>query len=358
MVRFRPEVGMLLLVAVGLAGWTYAGAVLGVIGLHELAHGVMARALNLPRAEGRPPWIDLQLGAGDAYLGQDYRRGDGLVLAAGCLVTGLCAAGFAAVGSSIGMWAALHWLAFQSLPHPASDSGVLWRRWAVHGGWSERHAFLALLGAAAIWIPGALGGLAWAMGPRTIETWVPWTGLAVGVAASEWPAVLWVDAYRAWTTGRPELALTLAKGRSGRRHRSLRRLGLRAALQLQRRDPIVDLLADLPALDPQALQATMWLLRHDDPVGARRCELVVDVLAAGAPPSPDAVETVAEFGLFEARRGARESALGLFEQAVGWGFQRIEWFAFRPEARIFADCPRWQALQVTASGLPRPGESG
>jgi hypothetical protein len=349
MVRFRLEIGLVAVAAALLGGWRYGAGWLMAVAVHELGHVLVARATT-----GRFPVLDLQLGAGDAYLSERPTATDGAVLAGGPLVSGLWCAALLVLEPNppVAALAALHWFVFQVLPHPASDLGVAIRRWAVARGSSERGAFAVLSLAAALWVPLLLAALWVGVSPRAIEPWLPWAGLMVLVAYSEWPAVVHVDAYRAWTAGRLAHAVALALGRDGRRHVGLRRLGLRAALAGDDRDAVADLLRGLPVADPQGLEATQWMLRRDDPLGARRSEGLIDVLTSGAPVSPEAAEVVAEFGLYEARRGAFSSAVGLLEQAHGWGFQGMEWIRFRPEAKLLVGDPRWDALIAGGSALP------
>ncbi|MEM1025043.1 MAG: hypothetical protein AAGD10_08145 [Myxococcota bacterium] len=336
MIRLRIELVFVLVLAISLAGLHYAEGWLLAVILHELAHGLVARGLG-----GRGPVLDLQLGAGDAYT-SELSRGSWWVLAAGPVVS--VALVLFMVGLPLGPPAAalgaFHWALFQTAPHPSSDGGVALRRW-MRPALGERRSFLLLS-----WASGALAllilVLMWRnLGPRTVEPLVPWVAVALLMAVSEWPAVVHAEAWQAWQRGEAARTLALARRPAGRRWDGLRRLGLEAAMQLCDSDAVAELAEGLPTLEPTMLRAISWMLQRDDERGARWAERLVDLLSAGSRSCQEAADAVAEFGLYEARRGALDSSLGLFEQAQAWGFERAEWLDFRPEVQPLRQHPRW-----------------
>lgn len=336
MIRVRLEWVFVAGLTVLVGGPSYGVGWLLAVVLHESAHGLVARAMG-----GRGPLIDLQLGAGDAYTA-GLTDGFWWVLAAGPFVSAglvILLVGLP-LGPSAAALGAFHWALFQTAPHPSSDGGVALRQ-LLSPSLGERRTFALLA-----WVSAAvgLGALVWmwdALGPRSVEPLVPWVAATALMAVSEWPAVVHAEAWRAWQTGEPRRAVALARRPVGRRWASLRRLGLEAAMELRDPDAVAELAEGVSSLEPVMLRAMAWMLRQDDERGARWAERLVDVLSAGGRQSEEAAEAVAEFGLYEARRGALESSLGLLEQACAWGFDRVDWLNFRPELQPLRRHPRW-----------------
>ncbi len=342
MIRVRLELVFVAGLTVVVGGPSYAvGWALAVV-LHEAAHGSMGRAMG-----GRGPVLDLQLGAGDAYTA-GLSSGFWWVLGAGpfasvalvVLMVGL------PVGPPAAALGAFHWALFQIAPHPSSDGGVALRR--LFAGWMTERRLFVLLSWLSAGVAGAVLVWMWrSLGPRSVEALIPWVAAAVLMAVSEWPAVVHAEAWRAWQAGEPERAVALARRRPvGRRWAALRRLGLEAAMELRDPDAVAELAEGVSSLEPVMLRAIAWMLKRDDERGVGWAERLVDVLSAGGRRSDEAAEAVAEFGLYEARRGAWGSSLGLLEQACAWGFDRVEWLNFRPEVQPLRSHPRWIELTM------------
>lgn len=334
-VRARPEVAVVAVVAAALGGWMYGLGWLCAVLVHELGHGLAARASGADA-----PLMDLQLGAGDVYAPPGLAVLGSGVAASACV---LFAVVLADVGSAAFQVAFFHWLLFQATPHPSSDSGVWLRGELTRRGCSERRAFLIVAWGAALSIPCALLACWNGIGPRSVEPLVPWIGLAVLVGVTEWPAVVHLDAWSAWRRKDLDAVVALSFG-AGPRFAPVRRLGLRAAVRKGDRDAVEALGARLSVTEPEMLRAAVWLLERDDALGARWAERLIDVMSARAQPDPAAVEVVVEFAMFEARRGAPTSALGLLKTARESGFDRFEWLSYRPEARALSEDPRWQRM--------------
>lgn len=344
-IRVRAEIlvlgaGLAAAVSVADAVWWLTAVV-----VHELGHGIVARALGHDRL------LDLQLGAGDGYTEGVF---DPRVLAAGPLVSGaawlvLLQWGPAWPGPRFWFF---QWTAFQIWPFPASDGGVLLRSLLARSGLSERWAFGVTLAVGSTTAAVAIA----AVGPSAASA-VWWCGLAVVLAASEWPAVVHQEAYRLYQTGRYLEAAERARGRKGARFAGLRRLGVLAADAAHDLDRLVELIDQLPPSEPDTWPSVRKLLAAGHPESRRLAERALDGYAGReeslpAPARKELAEVAAAFGVSEAYRGAHESAFGLLERAQDLGFDRFDWLEFEPALEPLRRLPRWRGL----ADPPRPGE--
>jgi hypothetical protein len=302
----------------------------GGVALHELGHGVVGAALA-----NKPLRFDLQLGAADAYLSPSDRP------AVRWTVTGfglLLSLTYAAVRTGLGLdaSAAWAWLAYQVFPLPASDGGVLLRdAWSRRGQGhidAYRRTFLvggvslaALL--AALWTADVMGafGLALALG-----------ALGVIVAETERPALVHLEAHRAWSEGRytDVFAWTDRMRRGSRRLKQLvRELAVRSAMETRELDRVDRYGATLPPSDPARLDAAELLLDHDHEAGARWAEdAVADLERAPGAWSDGQREqlrsVLVRFALYESRSARPRSAAAMLERAQSLGPVDLEWLAY------------------------------
>lgn len=346
-VRLRPEVAVVaVLLAVLSLPWSLEW--LAAVIVHEVGHGLLGAALVRRR------WgLDVQLGAADAYLQlDDDARTRWTVALSGLVASLLFAAGL--VAADLEASAAWAWLGYQAFIFPASDGGVLLRDGLVRRGWGASRAFRRTYAVSVLAAVGLLGAL-WVLG--WMEPFGIGLGLLVGavvMAETEWPALIHVEAYRAWNEGRFAEVLTWAEQlrRGGPRLWSnVRDLAARAAVELGRRDDVVTYGRQLPAEHPARLDAAEWLLRRDDTAGADWAESALDdFLRVPSRWDRDRRERLREllvsFALFESRRGRAESAAGLLERAGGLGPLSYEWLEYEPGGPELLRHPRVARLRT------------
>lgn len=362
-VRLRPEVGgVALLLAVLSPVWSAHW--LAAVVIHELGHGVLGLGLA-----GRTVRFDLQLGAADAYSRPDDPPSvRGVVVGFGLLVSLAYAATLTGLGfDGSAAWA---WLAYQAFVFPASDGGVVIRDALTQMGWGPLRAFrrvqqlaltLAVALLAGFWVADWMFGFAVGLGL---------TALALVMAQTERPALVHVEAYRAWSEGRVEDVFRWAD-RIGPGSRVLsehvRELAVRAALDAGRLRDVERYGTRLPPSHPARLEAAERLLDASNDVDGAGANPAVrpgaEPAAVGARWAEDALDdyeraptrwdpgrqdrlrgVLVRFALYESRGGRMESAAGLLERAAALGPVAFDWISYAAGGAELLAHPRVRPL--------------
>lgn len=335
------------------AGATMGSALALSIALHELGHGLAARAL------GRPMQVVLQLTGGLTYLGpKDTRGQQALVLLAGPLAGGvgfalgrLLEASFA--GQLLGYFGTLLssmsvlWAVFQVLPFPPLDGGLLLRRVGLAGLASATLAWR--LG----WILGfTVSLLLVAMEPRLLEPAVWLVGMVVILGRAEAGHVRHLDAFEAWQRG--DHAEVIRRVRRApdyldpRDRRALLELGVSAGIEQEDFSAVEDLAAKLPAAHPSCVRAAEWLMMRGRAFGARLAEQAFDAWDADRLEGPVDRDRWADLAMrlaiYEADSLKLDSALGLLERAAALGFDNVDRLEAEGAFHQLRENPRWATI--------------
>lgn len=338
----------LLVVGVGLVSdWPLAAGFGVAILLHELGHGLGLRLV------GQPFRLLLHVGGGGSYVHRlESVRARSIVLASG-VVLGFLPSLLAQLvltppwrGSVT--YAAVVWTVFQVSPFPPLDGGLLLRQ------------FLARrLGSATLaWRLGWVLGFAFAIILVTVDfrMLVPvvyLTGMTVILGRTEAGYVRHLDAFEAWERGEYRGVIDQVKavpeylGPSDAR--ALVGLGLAAALQLEDVATVEDFAAKLPAHDPNVVGAAEWLLARAAPYGAKLADHALDALDAERVKAdqidrPRWADLCFRYAIFEAIELRPESALGLLERAIGFGFDDLDRLDAEGNFDRIRSNPRWSAV--------------
>lgn len=302
---------------------------------HELGHAIARRVVT-----GAPFVLYLQIGGGGSYVRDvtDARR-QNLVLIAGPLASLVPAiVGHVVVhtvaSTEVAWWgaslrfASLTWTAFQALPFPTLDVGLMLRRWLLK---KTESATLA-------WRIGWLLGFTVVVLVVTIDfsliAWALWlTLVAVLLGRAEATYVRHVDAFAAWERRDHLTVLVIVEKAPERTRREdllpLVQLGLASALELEDDKRVETLAAKLPAHHPSALGAGEWLLRRDRPYGAKLAEHALEAVDHERVKRHEIdaeryADLTFRYAIFEASELRLDSALGLLERAVDFGFDDLD----------------------------------
>ncbi len=303
--------------------------------VHELGHAIARRVVT-----GAPFVLYLQVGGGGSYVRDvtDARR-QNLVLVAGPVASLLAAlighvVVKTAASTELAWWgaslrfAALVWTVFQALPFPTLDVGLMLRRWLMK---KTESATLA-------WRIGWLLGFTAVVLVVTIDfsliAWALWlTLVAVLLGRAQATYVRHVDAFAAWERRDYKTVLAMVEKAPERTRRDdllpLVELGLAAALELEDDKRVETLAAKLPSHHPSALGAGEWLLRRGRPYGAKLAEHALEAIdhERVKPHEVDReryADLTFRFAIHEASEGRHDSALGLLERAVEFGFDDVD----------------------------------
>jgi hypothetical protein len=320
------------------------------IGFHELGHALVGRWIS--RAPFR---LVLQLAGGRAYVrGVESRNRRAIVLAAGPIASGalvvigaqLYTTGFERAYDLF--YAALVWTGYQIAPYPTSDGGQLLRISL------EKQ----IKSATAIWRVSWVLGLAFALGvvmldPAFLAPAIWLTGMAVILGRSEAGYVRHLDAWAAWEKG--DHAEVVRRVRAipdylDKRDRGpLLSLGVISAIELADRAAVEELSAKLPAHDTATIEAATWLLRRDQPFGAKLAERALDSLDADVIKRAQIdgerwSEMAFRLAVYEANALRPESALGVLDRALELGYVHKERIEAEPAFARLTDNPRWKQI--------------
>lgn len=329
------------------------------VAAHELGHALAAAKV------GRPfRWL-IQVGGASPYLIQLTPRAEVSVALAGAGGgASLFALGFvlarrspfeelAFFGADLAAVAAL-WSAFQLLPFPPLDGGLILRRilaerlgsalWAWRVGWALGFSIVVLV----VW-----------RFPNWLEPAVWLTVMTILLGRSEAGYVRHLDAYQAWSRGDHRLVLAKVKQPPDwlpkpDRER-LHELGISAAVELEDPAALEQHAGAIPPQHPAAIRAAEWLLRHGRPYGARLAEHAYDALDAERVKAAELdrdrwADLMLHHAFYEAAEQRDESALGLLERAVKMGFDHLDRLEAEPRLERLRGHPRYLTLVRSLGG--------
>ncbi len=347
--RVRWEVPLLGAVLAFLGTPRLAAAFLVVLALHELGHALAAFWAKAPFV-----WW-LQLSGAGPYVRELRGMAAVAVLlagpATGIVVVGvaLCAFQFEATrpwARDLG-YAGILWNGWQLLPFPPLDGGQLLlprlldrgvsATWAWRSGWI---AGLVLAVSVALLFPNQLGPVIWL------------TAMVLILGRADAGYVRHFDAYRAFERGDHRQVLARVGGMPDFMDRQdaqrLLALGLASAYELEDPAAVEALAARLPAAHPVALGAATWLLLRKQAYGGRLAEWALDAWDAervkGSVERGVWADLCFYYAVFEASEQRFESALGLLERAVGFGFDHGARLEAEPTFERLKEHPRFLAV--------------
>jgi hypothetical protein len=330
-VRIRFELILIVAGIAALADVYLAIAFSFVVLLHEVAHFLAARSFGDRRSQ-----LILGVAGGGSYTRDLGERGRKIaVLLAGPMVTALSAliGWIALLVAPHPQWAALFfasavWCVYQLSPFPPLDGGQILQ---ILLGPRMRSATL-------LWRAQWVIGLAFAAGVALLQPWliqevVLLSGLALVLGRSESGYVRHLDAYSAWEKGDHKTVLKMVRALPDYLDKgdktALLELGLMSAIELQDEAAVEELAQLLPAYRPEVLKSAEWLLMKNSSIGAKLAQRALDALdAEQVKPGAEDMERFADvafrFAVYEARNGTADSAIGLLERAIGFGFSDLD----------------------------------
>lgn len=353
-VRFRID---FLLIPVGIAVATKipigVGFLIAIL-VHELGHAIAKKIVEGDFV------LYLQVGGGGPYVRSVRdRKHFVFVLLAGPLLTLVPAlAGhlyvqyaptglYAFWGASL-RFACLVWAGFQLLPFPTLDTGLILRRWIT------KKTDSATLAWKVGWVLGFTIIILVVTLSFDLFPWAVWlTVVAILLGRAEAAYVRHVDAFSAWERGDHKGVIAYVTALPEKTKPAdaigLLELGLASAIHLEDVAMIEKLAGRFPSHHPSALGASEWLLIRERPYGAKLAEAALEELDHERVKQADVdLERYADmtfrFAIFQAAEMRWDSALGLLERAVVFGFDDVDRMEAEGRFDRIRDRSRFQAL--------------
>ena len=257
--------------------------------------------------------------------------------------------------------AAFLWTAFQIIPFPPTDGGLLLCRWLEQKTGSATAAWRI---AWAVALASSL--LAVTLWPRALFPALWLIALAMALGRTEAGFVRHLDAFQAFERGEHRAVLEhvakLPRWIAARDRAPLAALGLRSALELEDPAAVERFAAELPAHHQEVVRAATWLLASGRESGARLAERALDALdAERTQPGPAELERWADLAfylaVFEAEGMRPESALGLLERAADLGFDDLARLETEPRLARVSAHPRFTRLTERLGGAPHSSDA-
>jgi hypothetical protein len=246
------------------------------------------------------------------------------------------------------VYASMVWGAYQLSPYPALDGGQAIR--AIFASRSKSATLLWRLQ----WLAGLLTSISIAyLFPSFLEEVVLLSGLALILGRAESGYVRHLDAYAAWERGDHKAVIELVRRLPDYLDRGdkmmLLELGLRSAMELEDEQAAEELGELLPPHRPAVLKAAEWLLSRNSSIGAKLAQRALDALdAETVKPTPDELERFADatfrYAVFEAGQLNHESAIGLIERAIAFGFRDLDRIEADSALKPLARNPRYEGV--------------